>query len=136
MTVLIDTCIWSDALRKPLKDSRQTQLLKRLIEEQRIVLIGPIRQEILSGIKHKTQFDRLKGYLRAFPDLVLDVSHYELAASFFNSCRAKGVQGSNTDFLICAVSHLEKVKIFTNDGDFRLYKKVIEVDLLEWEDET
>jgi hypothetical protein len=27
-----------------------------------------------------------------------------MAAQFFNLCRSRGIQGSNTDFLICACS--------------------------------
>jgi predicted nucleic acid-binding protein len=44
---------------------------------------------------------------------------YELAAEFFNICRSKGIQGSNTDFLICAVAHRRSYSILSTDNDFQ-----------------
>jgi predicted nucleic acid-binding protein len=46
----------------------------------------------------------LRNNLRAFPNLPLDVEDYELAAEYFNICRRNGIQGANTDFLICATA--------------------------------
>jgi hypothetical protein len=42
---------------------------------------------------------------------------------YFNTLRSKGIQGSNTDFLICAVSTRNNMPIFSNDNDFNHYKK-------------
>jgi hypothetical protein len=61
-------------------------------------MIGPVRQELLSGIKNQVQFQKLRNHLRDFPDLAITNSDYESAAVFFNLCRGKGIQGSNTDF--------------------------------------
>jgi hypothetical protein len=47
-----------------------------------------------------------------------------LAAEFFNTCRTKGVQSSNTDFLICSVSANHEIRIFTVDKDFYCIKRV------------
>jgi hypothetical protein len=47
-------------------------------------MLGPIRQELLSGIKDKAQFELLREHLRAFPDLELDTDDYEAAASAFH----------------------------------------------------
>jgi len=38
---------------------------------------------------------------------------YELAAELFNKCRAKGIQGSNTDFLICSIALKNDFYIYT-----------------------
>jgi predicted nucleic acid-binding protein len=48
----------------------------------------------------------------------IDRSDYERAAHVFNACRRKGIQGSNIDFLICAVAHRHAMPIFTLDRDF------------------
>lgn len=126
MNILVDTCIWSLALRRsaPL-DTPQVRELKELINEQRIVMIGPVRQEILSGIREQVQFSALRDKLRAFADLPLRPEVYETAADFSNICRRAGVQGSNTDFLLCAVSSLFSIPIFTTDDDFSAYRKYI-----------
>ena len=131
MKVLIDTCIWSLALRRNKQTTSNIEVIEfqDLIEEVRVQLIGPIRQEILSGIKRKQQFSKLKKILSAFPDLPLASEDFELAAEYFNTLRSKGIQGSNTDFLICAVSTRNNMPIFSTDNDFNHYKKHIPITL-------
>ena len=131
MKVLVDTSIWSLALRRnePLDAHVEVVELQELIKEVRVQLIGPIRQEILSGIKGKQQFLKLKKVMAAFPDLPLDSEDFELAAEYFNTLRRQGIQGSNTDLLICAVSIRNNLPIFSNDNDFNHYKKHIPITL-------
>lgn len=132
MKVLVDTSVWSLALRRKKSTNLDlTNELKNLIDDARVQLIGPIRQELLSGIKSSSQFKKLKMYLSAFSDLKLDEESYEMAAEFYNKSREKGIQGSNTDFLICAVSNLFDLPIFTTDKDFLLYKKHLPIMLYE-----
>jgi len=128
--VLVDSCIWSLALcRGQQKDNPLVLEFISLIKDGRVQLIGPIRQEILSGIKTKQQFDKLKNYLNAFPDLLIETDDYEKAADFFNICRKAGIQGSNTDFLICAISANHDLPIFTVDKDFERFKKKLPITL-------
>ena len=130
MRVLVDTSVWSVALRRAKRvDDTQTRELGELIQEGRVVLMGAVRQELLSGIKIKGQFDLLREHLRAFPDLELDEADYEEAASAFNRCRGKGIQGSNTDFLICAAASRRDLAIYTTDRDFEQYAKVLDLEL-------
>jgi len=132
MKVLVDTSIWSLALRRATsQDNPNVQELRRLIDELRAAMIGPIRQEILSGISEPSHFDGLRQALRAFPDLVIDVEDYERAAEFYNACRHNGVAGSNTDFLICAVAVAHDLPIFTTDLDFQRYQTYIPITLHE-----
>ena len=131
MKVLVDTSVWSLALRRrrPERQAVVAAELARLIAEFEVAIIGPIRQELLPGIREEKQYLVLQEKLRAFPDLRLETADYEMAARFFNECRAKGVQGSNTDFLLCAVSVLRGMTIFTTDKDFDAYKRVVGIDL-------
>ena len=130
MKIIVDTCIWSMALRKNIvKGNLYIEELKNLIEEVRVQFIGPIRQELLSGIKSKKHFDILKRHLEAFDDVELDTKDYELAAEYFNAAREKGIQGSNTDFLICAISSIRKMPILTIDKDFINFQSAFPVSL-------
>lgn len=130
MKVIVDSSIWSLVLRRRKRQQTTTSdKILKLIDEGRIVVIGPIRQEILSGIKDKKQFKLLKEYLKAFPDFLLNTKDYELAAEFFNLCKGKGVQGSNTDFLICSVSVNNNFSIYTTDKDFTLFRKYLPIKL-------
>lgn len=132
MNVLVDTSIWSLVLRraKRVEDGASRELAE-LIDEGRVLLMGPVRQELLSGIKVKAQFDLLRDHLRSFPDLPLESTDYEEAATAFNRCRERGIQGSNTDFLICAAALRRKLAIYTTDGDFLRYARVLKVELHE-----
>jgi predicted nucleic acid-binding protein len=131
MKVLVDTCIWSYALRHKNPDLDIGIKLKEIIKDGRLIIIGPIRQEILSGISNKTQFESLKKHLSPFEDTPLTSNHFITAAEFSNICMKKGIQGSNIDFLICSVAYMEKLEIFTKDLDFINYKKYLPIELFE-----
>lgn len=131
MNVIVDTCVWSLALRRSEpRPSREVQVLQELIQDGRVAMLGPVRQELLSGVKTPTQFNRLASALEAFPDEKLEAEDYVEAARCFNRCRSKGVQGSNTDFLLCAVSLRSGFPILTTDTDFAHFKKVLRVKLM------
>jgi predicted nucleic acid-binding protein len=132
--VLVDTSVWSLALRRPKgqisdMEQRLTALLGDLIQDGRALLIGPIRQELLSGIREPAQYARLRGYLRAFPDQHVGTTDYEQAAQCSNQCRSRGIAGSEVDFLICAVALARKWQIFTTDADFKSYGKAIAITM-------
>jgi len=128
MKVLVDTSVWSLALRRK-SQSSVAQKLAELIQASQVVLIGPVRQEILSGISDEKVFSDLKLKLEAFDDLLISTAEYELAAEFFNICRSKGIQGSHTDFLICAVAVARDLHIFTADKDFELFDKHLPIKI-------
>lgn len=132
MKVLVDTSVWSLALRKSQKNEEDTRIvreLQELISESRVVMIGPVRQELLSGISDAAKFRRLRQKLRAFDDADLNSGDYETAAELSNTCRRNGIQGSHTDFLICSFSINNECPIFTLDKDFDLYRKHIPLSL-------
>jgi len=54
-----------------------------------------------------------------------------LAAEFFNLAKSKGIQGSNTDYLICAGAHRHRLPIFTTDQDFERYASVVPIRLYQ-----
>ena len=80
-------------------------------------------------IKDIGQFEQLKLKLQAFPEPELNMADYETAALYFNLCRQKGVQGSHTDFLICAIAQRRKWQFLSTDQDFRHYQTVLPIDL-------
>ena len=130
MNVIVDTSVWSLALRRRRSPSAAEALeLAELIREGRAGVLGPVRQELLSGVPDQRQYETLRNYLRAFPDVPLGSDDYEEAAAFFSRCRAKGVQGSNTDFLICAAAARRKLGILTTDADFVHFAKLLPIQL-------
>ena len=130
MKVLVDTPIWSYALRSQEKKYQsEVDALTSLIRYQRAVIIGPIRQEILSGYSDLRKYRIIKEKLSYFENTPIIDTDYVLAAEFSNKCRKKGIQGSHIDYLICAVANRIKISIFTNDNDFKHYQKVIPIKL-------
>ena len=138
MKILVDTSVWSLALRKKTLTEDEKNIvkeLKELIYELRVVVIGPVRQELLSGISDDIKFINLKDKLKAFENLPLKVDDYEKAAEIFNTCRRNGVQGSHIDFLLCAAAINNEISIFTTDKDFENYKKYNNIKLHTTRDE-
>ena len=125
MKVLIDACVWSLSLRRKSQtrlsdeEQRMVALLGEAIQDGRVAMIGPIRQEVLSGIKKASQFERLRSALEAFQDVPIRTSHYEDAARLFNLCRSRGVECGAIDILLCAVASSERWKILTNDSGLK-----------------
>jgi predicted nucleic acid-binding protein len=134
MLVLVDTPMWSLALRRrdanlSSRELRLTQALRELIEDGRAQLVGPVRQELLSGVRKEASFKKLRDHLRAFEQPSLDVADYEEAAQLNNQCRARGIAGSAIDFLICAVAQRRSWQVFTTDHDFLRYSTVFPLRL-------
>ncbi len=134
MNLIVDTSVWSEAFRKKHEPKTNGIVLELgdAIQEGRVVMLGAIRQELLSGIKHHEMFLHLRNQMRGFPDFPVTEEDYESAAEIFNRLRAKGIQGSNTDFLICSVSLRTHLPIFTTDKDFDMFSKHIKIHLHRW----
>ncbi|MFO7810236.1 MAG: PIN domain-containing protein [Candidatus Delongbacteria bacterium] len=132
MKVLVDTSVWSLALIKKTLTNREKVVVEELIElirEFRVVMTGPVRQELLSGISEKDKFEKLKEKLSSFIDIDLNTEDYEKASELYNLCRKKGIQGSHIDFLICAAAINRNICVFTTDKDFIQFCKVIPIKI-------
>jgi predicted nucleic acid-binding protein len=135
--VLVDTPVWSLSLRRrvadlSLSERRVTQNLYDLVQRRTVRLLGPTRQEVLSGIREESQFLRIRDHLRDFPEVEMDAGDYEEAARASNQCRRRGIAGSPVDLLMCTVSLRYGWQIFTTDRDFARYAKVLPIQLFEY----
>ena len=130
MKVIVDTCVWSQFLRRnrPASDPVAEEVA-RLVRRDAVQLLGPIRQELLSGAQPDERFEQLKEYLRFYPNLPLDEADDETAAGYYNRLRQRGLQSTGTDLLICAVAVRHGLKIFTTDTDFAAYARHIPIKL-------
>lgn len=123
--ILVDTTIWSLALRRRPGDLSELERglvaeWARLVRRGEAALIGPIRQEVLSGIRDEKAFAAIRESLGDFRYLEIRDGDYDTAAIFFNRCRARGIAATAVDLLICAVSNRYELPIFTTDADFGL----------------
>jgi len=134
VNVLVDTSVWSLALRRKAQDLSAGERsavaeLAELIKEGRARIIGLVRQELLSGIKTSGQYEMLRGILRGFPDEPIGTSDYEAAAKASNDCRTKGIAVSVSDILICAIAPARDWSIFAADPDFKTYARILPIKL-------
>lgn len=124
--ILIDSSVWSLALRRnPRHLSRvESEVVGRWSEltvKGEGALIGVIRQEVLSGVRRREQFEQLRNALDAFAYLRVSLEDHDRAAACFNDCRAAGVAGTAIDMLICAVALRHDLPVMSVDVDYRRY---------------
>jgi len=134
VTALVDTSIWSLMLRRDrrrLSHEQETRVvvLEELVAAGRARLLGAVRQELLTRIRHAHQFLRLQQELRTFPDVDLEIEDYEEAAEISNVCEANGIIGSSVDMLLCSVALRRGWAIYTTDRDFERYAKYAPIAL-------
>jgi predicted nucleic acid-binding protein len=120
--LLVDTSVWSLALRRKNTAglSSDEQKLKaelvQAIQDGRVVMLGLLRQELLSGVKEKAQFDKLKAALDPYLDEPVSTADHEYAARVYNECRNQGVESGTVDILICAVAVRRGWEVLSGDG--------------------
>ena len=134
MKVLVDTSVWSLMLRRnpsTLNPSEKqiVRALQDLVHDGRAVLIGAIRQELLSGIRHDDQFHALKNKLSVFDDSEVTTADYENAAVAANRCMTAGIPTTSIDVFICAMALSRQWPIFTSDRGFAQFQKVLKFQM-------
>lgn len=134
MKVLVDSCVWSLALRRSpraIKSTEETaavQRLQMLLTDGRAAIIGPIRQEVLSGIKDAAQFQRIERVLSIVNNERLQDEDFIEAAKLFNYCMSKGTATSTIDILICAVAIRANWPVLTLDKGLLRAIKHLQLD--------
>lgn len=120
--ILVDTSVWSLAFRRSQFGSSEpgeARVLRELIRGgQEILVPGTVLQEILSGLKEGSQFERLREILADFPIILATEQTHVEAAQIANACQSKGVAVSTVDCLIAAMAIEWNARIFTTDRDF------------------
>ena len=121
MKVIVDTSVWSLSLRRRDTTRMNAQelqilaLLREAIRDDLAIIIGPIRQEILSGIRDRAHFSKTVGLLGPFLDEEVKSVDYVDAARLYNLCQDNGIQCGPVDILICAVAARKHYRILTSD---------------------
>ena len=119
MSVLVDTSVWSMALRRDRpKPSRELAALRAAIERGEVCLLGVILQEVLQGFPSFDRTRRLVEHLAPFPLLPLQRGDYVYAAEIRNQCRARGLAISTIDAQIAAAAINHRCALLTLDDDF------------------
>jgi predicted nucleic acid-binding protein len=130
---IIDTSVWSEALRrkKNTVNSYETIVRKIIENDDEIVLLGIILQEILTGISNEKLFREIKDILDDFVFLDITKNDYIYASELSNKCRSKGIIAGSIDFLIASAAIRNELQLVTFDKDFFNISKHSDLKILD-----
>jgi predicted nucleic acid-binding protein len=119
VNVLVDTSVWSLALRRDQPPrAPQVEALHTAIDRGDVCLTGVILQEVLQGFPSEARTRRLVEHLAPFPLIGLDREDFVFAAHIRNTCRRKGVAIATVDAQIASAAINHGCVLLTADSDF------------------
>ena len=120
MNMLVDTSVWSAALRRDSEAvSRHVRRLKSALEGQDSVFTtGLILQELLQGFSAPKSRAKIREAFAALPFIIPDRKDHIDAASMKIELRRKGVQAGTIDVLLAQLCLRHRLCILTLDSDF------------------
>jgi len=130
--VLVDTSVWSLALRKrgP-ADHPAVQKLTRLLDDgEGVVLTAILLQEILQAFPAESTFRRLVSYFEPFELLAANREEAVAAARLHRLCASRGIAASTADCAIAAVAMIADCPLLTTDRDFERIAEISALRLL------
>lgn len=120
MKVLVDTSVWSHALRKggPADHPAVTKLSTLLSRNEELVVTGLILQEILQAFRDEATFRKITKHLEPFPLLSLDRTDCVAAARLHRRCASHGIAASTVDCQIATAAINHDCLLLTADVHF------------------
>lgn len=131
MSMLVDTSVWSLALRR---DAEQTApeveaLRHALLGTDQVFTTGLVLQELLQGFAGPKARAQLVERLSALAFLQPEREDHIEAAEVRNSCRRRGVQVGTIDALLIQLCRRHDLTLLTTDQDFHAAAKHVEFRL-------
>lgn len=121
MTLLVDTSVWSLALRRdaPAAEPEVRHLENALFGSEVLVTTGLVLQELLQGFSGPRAQNLIVERFAALPFVQPDREDHVAAAALRNACRRAGVQIGTIDALIAQLCIRHDLVLLTTDGDFK-----------------
>lgn len=116
--VLVDTCIWATVFAKP--NSTENRIVEQLIEQDRVVVIGPVLAEVLYGFRRREQADWAASRMRNLGWREVEWDDWREAAALGRRLAAKGHRLPLTDLAIAAIVLRHDLMVYTIDPHFDL----------------
>jgi len=119
MTVLVDTSVWSLALRRDQPSSSPAVAhLTKALESDLVVTTGLIVQELLQGFLPERSQAEIRSHLGVLPAIQPTRDDHIAAADLRNTCRRAGVQLGTIDALIAQLCITHDLELLSADQDF------------------
>ena len=133
MRVLVDTSVWSLALRKkgPADHPSVRALSSLLLAGEDVFLVGVVLQEVLQAFRSERPFQTIATHLEPFALLPLERSDFVAAASLHRRCAGKGLTTSTVDCQIATAAIRHNCRLLSADDDFKRIARVSDLKLFE-----
>lgn len=131
--IVVDTNVLSLLFRRNETPAYATPLRHRfrwLIAQQRLVVPCLVAQELLSGVRHQAQFDRIHLLIQQLPLVQTTPEQHVSAARIANACLTRGIVTHVTDTLIAAVAQDMHGWVLSEDPDFSHIAQCCELRVL------
>ena len=121
MSLLVDTSVWSLALRRDGSSSapQVAALVKAIESGESILTTGLVLQELLQGFSGPKAREQILDRFSALPLLVPDRADHVEAAALRNTCRRHGVQIGTIDALLAQLCIRHSLLMLSSDQDFQ-----------------
>ena len=131
MNILVDTSVWSLALRRdqPAECAEVAFLEQALRNEQGIFTTGIILQELLQGVRGPKSKAKIVHRFSKLGCVVPSLPDHIAAAELRNRCRRKGIQIGTIDALIAQLALAHELHLLALDRDFVQIAKVVSLQL-------
>lgn len=125
MTLLVDTSVWSLALRRDSASSEpEVEALRNALEGgDFVVTTGLVLQELLQGFSGPKAHAQIVERFAALPLVQPDREDHVAAAGIRNLCRRAGVQIGTIDALLAQLCIRHQLTLLSTDRDFSLVAK-------------
>jgi predicted nucleic acid-binding protein len=114
--VFVDTCVWASFFCKP--TSSEKYVVDKLLDADRIAIIGPIITETLMGFRRRDQAAWVASRLRNSHYVQIDWDDWRGAADLGRTLTAAGNKLPLTDILIATFAIRRSASVYTTDPHF------------------
>lgn len=120
MSILVDTSVWSLALRRDgvITSPHVTRLATGLRDGEALFVTGLILQELLQGLAGPRAKEAILIQFQNLPVLTPTLDDHIAAAELRNSARRRGVQVGTIDALLAQIVIRHDFSILSADRDF------------------
>ncbi len=115
--VIVDSSVWIHFLRTP--DTPVGRELDRLLDEQKVAVVGIVVAEVLQGTRSRTDYENLKSRLEMLPYVEESRAVWTRVAELAIALRNQGTLTPLTDLLIASLALEGGHDLFTLDDHFR-----------------
>ena len=123
MQVIVDTSMWIEFFNR--RASPHGDTVRRLIEDDAAVLVGPVLFELLQGARTAEETTTLETALKALPFLEVSMATWIDAGKLSGKLRGRGITIPMTDLLIAALAQTNHYRIATLDHHFEYFPELL-----------